>query len=112
MTRAITTHLMAGWLALLAGCTTPPQVDWDARVGSHTFDASVTELGPPDKSATLTDGTRVSEWLTARGWGAPNYHSFPDGRIIRTDSARGPDRWLQLTFAPDGRLRTWKRVVR
>ena len=102
-----------GLFALLAtGCTTPPKIDWDTRVGGYTFDAAVKDLGPPDKSATLTDGTKVAEWLGARGWSTPTYHSFPDGRVIRTDTGHGPDRWLRLTFAPDGKLKQWKHVWR
>ena len=102
--------LLAATLA--AGCTTPPQIDWDSRVGSQTFDATVSQLGPPDKTASLTDGTRVSEWLSVRGTSSPSYHSFPDGRVIRTEGTRGADRWLQLTFTPDGKLKSWKRVWR
>lgn len=113
MKRVAQFFLLTGLLVLLAtACTTPPKIDWDARVGVFTFDAAVREMGPPDKSAPLTDGTRVAEWLYIRGWSTPTYHSFPDGRVIRTDSARGPDRWLQLTFAPDGKLKSWKRVWR
>ena len=99
-------------LTFAAGCTTPPKVDWDARVGNFTFDQAVIELGPPEKSARLTDQSRVADWLVQRGTSNPTYHSFPDGRVIRTDGARGPDRLLRLTFAPDGKLKEWKRVWR
>lgn len=99
-------------LAFAAGCTTPPKVDWDARVGNFTFDQAVTELGPPEKSASLTDQSRVADWLVQRGWSNPTYHSFPDGRVIRTEGVRNPDRLLRLTFAPDGKLKDWKRVWR
>ena len=104
-------------LALLFGllataCTTTPKIDWDARVDSYTFDAAVKELGPPEKSAALTDGSRVADWLVARGRSTATYHSFPDGRVFRTDGVRDPDRLLRLTFAPDGKLRSWQRVWR
>ncbi|MEN9576965.1 MAG: hypothetical protein RL514_4820 [Verrucomicrobiota bacterium] len=97
---------------LAAACTTPPKTDWDARVGSYTFDAAVLELGPPEKSAPLTDGTRVADWLLARGRSNPNYHSFPDGRVIRTEGVRDQDQLLRLTFKPDGQLQRWQRVWR
>ncbi|MFM8469770.1 MAG: hypothetical protein ACKODH_07355 [Limisphaerales bacterium] len=101
------------WLALLiTACTTTPTIDWDARVGSYTFDGAVRDMGPPEKSANLADGTRVADWLVARGRNNPIYHSFPDGRVIRTEGVRDPDRLLRLTFAPDGRLKEWKRVWR
>lgn len=107
------THLLALLLTLLAtACVTPPAIDWDSRVGTHTFDATLTQLGPPDKSATLTDGTRIAEWLVQRGTSTPTYHTFPDGRVLRTEGVRGPDRWLQLTFNPDGKLKQWKRLWR
>lgn len=105
MKRAARLLLLAALLAgLAAGCKTVPPIDWDARVGGYTFDDAVKELGPPDKSATLSDGTR--------GWNTPTFHTFPDGRIIRTDGIRGPDRWLRLTFPPDGKLKEWRRVWR
>jgi uncharacterized membrane protein len=104
--------LLIALITNLTGCQTPASIDWNARVGTQTFDDTVKEFGPPEKSATLADGARVAEWLRARGQVTPTYHNLPDGRVIRTDAGRGPDVWLQLTFAPDGRLRSWKRVVR
>lgn len=106
------TQLLPLLLLLATACVTPPTIDWATRVGTHTFDATVKELGPPDKSATLTDGTRVAEWLVIRGTSNPSYHSFPDGRVLRTEGVRNPDRWLQLTFGPDGKLKESKRVWR
>lgn len=105
--------LLTTLLALLAtACTTPPKIDWDARVGTYTFDLAVKDMGPPEKSASLADGARVADWLVARGRSNPIYHSFPDGRVIRTEGVRDPDRLLRLTFAPDGKLKEWKRVWR
>lgn len=113
MKRAAQLLLLAALLAgLTTACQTVPPIDWDARVGGYTFDDAVKELGPPDKSATLSDGTRVAEWVVARGWNTPMFHTFPDGRIIRTDGIRGPDRWLRLTFPPEGKLKEWRRVWR
>ena len=40
-------------LLLAGGCTTKPQVDWNARVGSFTYDQAVVELGPPDRVTEL-----------------------------------------------------------
>ena len=67
----ITVRTGGKWLAMmlaalvLAGCVTQ-KIDWPARVGNYTHDQAVTELGPPDKSAKLTDGTVVADWLTHR----------------------------------------------
>ncbi|NBR85609.1 MAG: hypothetical protein EB141_09345 [Verrucomicrobia bacterium] len=97
---------------LLAGCVTTPKVDWDARINAFTYDQAVLELGPPEKSATLTDGSRVADWLTIRGQRNVTFHSFPDGRVMRLEGGRDPDRLLRLTFGPDGKLKEWKRLWR
>ena len=99
-------------LAGLAACQTVPPVDWQARVGHFTFDQAVQELGPPEKSALPSDGTRVADWLTARGQRNVVFHALPWGRVIQTEGVCDPDRLLRLTFGPDGQLREWKRVWR
>jgi hypothetical protein len=48
---------------LLSACATD-KTNWQSRIGSYTYDQAVIELGPPDKEAKLTDGTKVAEWLT------------------------------------------------
>ena len=106
---------------LLAGCATRPRIDWSSRVGNYTYDQAVLELGPPDKMATLTDGTRVAEWLTFRGrsggygasFGPHFYHPYFYGPPVAFYSEPpSPDRFLRLTFAPDGRLLDWRKVYR
>ena len=104
--------LLGLMLLIATACTTVPKIDWDARVGSYTFDAAVKDMGPPEKSAMLADATRVADWLTVRGRSNPNYHSFPDGRVVRTEGVRDPDQLLRLTFTTDGKLKEWKRVSR
>lgn len=107
-------------LLFLAGCATQ-KVDWNARVGSYSFDQAVLDFGPPDKQAKLTDGVMVAEWVTRRGyrmispaygfhdcggWGCRR-HAFPP--MIETES---PDYFLRLTFDADGRLKAWKKFAR
>jgi hypothetical protein len=46
----------------VGGCVTQ-KIDWSARVGNYTYAQAVMELGPPDKSAKLTDGTVVATGL-------------------------------------------------
>src|SRR2546426_3892320 len=94
------------------GCATP-KIDWNSRIANYTFDQAVTELGPPDKSAKLTDGTTVAEWLTGRGYTRgwvyshhafglyPPYYIGPG--IDYYDVAPGPNYYLRLTFGPDGK---------
>ncbi|NBV21525.1 MAG: hypothetical protein EBS05_06320 [Proteobacteria bacterium] len=99
-------------LAVLAGCATTPKTDWDKQIGTATFDQVVGELGPPEKSATLKDGSRVADWITLRGQQSASFHSMPDGRVIRMENGRDPDRVMRLTFGPDGKLKELKRIWR
>lgn len=122
-------HAGALWLALagllVPGCASRPRVDWDTRVGSYTFDNAVRELGPPDRSADLSDGGRVAEWLTRRGNpGSPSYAVWPAYRSRRSRSfdplgptwvpatPPSPDRFLRLTFGADSNLVAWESVNR
>lgn len=101
-------------LFLFIGCTAP-RVDWQARVGHYTRDQAITDLGPPDKTATLTDGTIVDEWLTrsSRVIVAPEPYFLPPGSYfgpatpVYTESYV-PAYFLRLTFSPDGILKAWK----
>ena len=100
-----------GWLVglvLLVGCAT--RTDWNARVGSYTYDDAVKELGPPDKAATTSDGSTVAEWLTARGQRHYAAGSVPAGRSsagyfngmgLGGEYYSTPDNFLRLTFGPD-----------
>jgi hypothetical protein len=68
----------------LTACATN-KIDWQSRVGNFTYDQAVLEFGPPDKEATLQDGTRVAEWLTSRGRGRPGADSVVS-RVFTTHS--------------------------
>src|SRR6185503_19674983 len=61
------TPLLTVWL--LAGCASTPKVDWNARVGNFTYDQAVAEMGPPDKSTKLSDGSTVADWITRKSSG-------------------------------------------
>lgn len=109
--------LVIGTLAV--GCATR-KINWAARVGQYTYDQTVKEIGPPDKQATLLDGTVVAEWLTRRGgyggYYSPGYAWYPYsfyGPLGPTYiDSYSPDYFLRLTFGPDGRLQEWKRFSR
>lgn len=107
------TAAMVATIFLLAGCATQ-RIDWQSRVGVYTYDQAVTDYGPPDKSAKLSDGSTVAEWLTRRGqvietaqpafyppgyWG-PAWSGY--------SSTYMPAHFLRLTFDPGGRLKSWK----
>src|SRR5262245_60285234 len=94
------------WLAVLliglGACATAPKIDWNSRVGTYTHDQAVLELGPPDRSASLTDGTKVVEWLMAHGriygftdysgfYSPYPYHFYPGPFVGYYSTSRTPD---------------------
>ena len=105
---------------LLAGCATR-RIDWNARVGNYTYDQAIVEMGPPDKSAKLTDGTIVAEWLTYRS--APTtyfrpyplysrHYLYPYPGFSYVESYPSYESFVRLTFGPDGVLKAWQRFSR
>ena len=100
-------------LAFLLGCATPG-IDWQARLGNYTYDQAVLELGPPENSATLSDGTRVGDWLISPGRsGGGGTYFITRGYIIHhIPDHDGPDRFARLTFDPQGRLTDYKSVLK
>jgi len=123
-------RLRVRWFALvtmllLAGCATT--VDWPSRVGTYTYDEAVKELGPPDKSATTTDGILVAEWLvrapqTRAGVGTADgmmlryhmgYYTYSPSMILNPwDVYTTPGQYLRLTFGPDRTLLSTKRITK
>ena len=95
---ALLTFLAAA--VLLLGCATT-RVDWNSRVGQYSYDDAVTEMGVPDRQATLSDGSIVAEWLERRGGAyGTSFHSRYS-RFQTYDVHEFPDRFLRLTFGPD-----------
>jgi len=101
-------------LFLVAGCATN-RIDWNARIGHYTFDQAVTELGPPDKQARLSDGRDVAEWVTrhylnntvAVGTG---FYGYPGG--VGYVQNVGPSTFetkLRLTFGTNNVLTAWSK---
>lgn len=109
--------LMAvAFILAAAGCATQ-RVDWQGRIGTYTYDQAITDLGPPEKSANLTDGTVVADWLTQRGGVLiNNYYPYGPGMIApigpTVTAVSAPNYYLRLTFDPKGRLKAWKRFTR
>jgi hypothetical protein len=104
--------LLVAIILNLGGCATGPKIDWQSRVGNYTFDDAVLELGPPDKMATLQDGVRVAEWLTARGLQTGGTF-YSVGRMVHhVPDPQAPDYFIRLTFDPEGKLTAYKRVVK
>lgn len=96
---------------LLAGCVTQ-RVDWDSRVGHYTYDQAVTEFGPPDKQARLTDGCVVAEWISRSYDGSTRiigggFYGDPGSGVIINEPPMYYENTLQLTFATNNVLAAW-----
>ncbi len=99
----------------ITGCQTTKPIDWNGRVGIYTFDQAVTDLGPPDKQARLSDGKTVAEWITHRNGGSSfsvgtgfygGNTGFGVGQTVGTGYS---DRVLKLTFSTNNVLSAWSR---
>jgi hypothetical protein len=99
---------MAAWF--ITGCQTTKPTDWNSRVGIYTFDQAVTELGPPDKQAKLSDGKTVAEWITHREGGGSfsvgtGFYGGNNGvGVSQTVGTGYNDRVLTLTFGTNNVL--------
>ncbi len=102
---------------IFTGCKSTPKVDWNSRIGNYTYDLAVAELGPPDKTAKLSDGKTVADWIkyshgggVSLGVGTGYYGGHTGvGTGVGTSTTRYPDRVLRLTFGPDGKLLEFKK---
>ena len=109
---ALLVSLLFAFLA--TGCATKPKTDWNARVGHYTFDQAVMDMGPPDRNVSLSDGSKVAEWVTGYSGGSGlsvGFGSF--GRntgvgVSQSIGSGGRERTLRLTFDKDGKLASWK----
>ncbi len=96
---------------LFVGCATHG-INWNNRIGTYTFDQAVSELGPPDKQAKLTDGRLVAEWVSRyySGGSAPigaGYYGYPGGTgVVRTQPSYYESK-LRLTFGTNNLLSSW-----
>ena len=101
---------------LLTGCASTPKADWNSRVGSYAYDEAVAEMGPPDKSAKLSDGSTVAEWFIKHGSsvsfgvGTGFYSRGTSVGVGQTVGTAPSGEYLRLTFGADSKLTTWERV--
>jgi hypothetical protein len=110
------TVLLAFAGSLGAGCRSTPKVNWDSRVGNYTYDQAVQELGPPDKTATLSDGKKVADWVQRSRGGGLSFGlgtGFSTGHtgvgVGQSIGTRSSDRVLRLTFDPENKLVSWSK---
>lgn len=99
---------------VFTGCATA-RVDWNARVGTFTYDQAVNELGPPDKQTQLTDGKTVAEWVSRYPAGpsvsvGTGFYGYPGGvTYVQTYPANYYENVLRLTFSTNHVLVAWKK---
>jgi hypothetical protein len=102
-------------IAFVAGCKTTPPIDWNSRVGTYTFDQAVTDFGPPDKQAKLSDGKTVAEWITHRSGGTglsvgTGFYTGGVGVGVGQSVGSGySDKILTLTFGTNSVLAAWSK---
>ena len=103
---------------VITGCKSTPKIDWNSRVGNYTYDQAVVDMGPPDKSAKLSDGKTVAEWIRRRqsgglslGLGSGGYvgGGTAVGGGIGTSTGGYSERITTLTFGADGKLISWSK---
>jgi hypothetical protein len=99
-------------LALFLTACATNKVDWQSRVGNYSYDQAVLEFGPPDKEATLQDGTRVSEWLTSRGRSQGGFATYMGRGLVHVSNDISPDYYLRLTFDPSGKLQSFRKYAK
>jgi hypothetical protein len=101
--------------AFIIGCDTTPPIDWNSRVSAYTFDQAVTDLGPPDRQAKLSDGKTVAEWITQRSGGTglsvgTGFYTGGVGVGVGQSLGSGyPDHVLKLVFGTDNKLASWSK---
>jgi hypothetical protein len=108
--------LVACWFLfvclVLAGCASTRKIDWNSRLGTYNYDQAVTELGPPDKSAVLSDNSRVAEWLIYRGGSYGTVYTYQGAWVHSFQESSAPDSFLRLTFDSQGILRSWNKLLK
>ena len=93
----------------LVGCASK-KIDWSTRLNNYTYDQAVVELGPPDKSAKLSDGTTIAEWYQHRSGPSIGLGTGVSSGSVGVGIGvpiSGPNvRVMRLTFDPEGVLRS------
>ena len=102
---------LAAGLILLAGCATH-RIDWNARIGSYNFDQAVSDFGPPDKQAKLSDGRLVAEWITRYNSGGTvavgtGLYGYPGSVGFVPTTPSYFESKLRLTFDTSNVLAAW-----
>jgi hypothetical protein len=106
---------------LLPGCSSPPKIDWDSRIGNYTYDQAVQEMGPAENESTLSDGSKVGDWFVRRGPTTSvgvgmgmggGYSTGGVGVGVGRTSSTQFNHYLRLTFDPAAKLVRWENITR
>jgi hypothetical protein len=109
--------------ALFTACAHRPKVDpninWNERIGSYTYEQALAELGRPNVIAESSEG-RTADWILSQspqmsfgfGVGHGVYGSHVGTGVGVGTSVTPPPHgeYLHLTFDPEGKLKSWSRV--
>jgi hypothetical protein len=107
--------ILALAVAFLAGCATTPPIDWNSRVGHYTYAQAVTEFGPPDRQARLSDDKVMYKWFVQPPVGprfnsGMSYYGNNGFGAGQTPGSGINSQMLQLTFDTNGTLIAWSRT--
>ena len=93
-----------------------PNIDWNSRIGSYTYEQAVAELGKPDAVADSNDG-KIADWVLKRspnmsfgfGVGGGSFGSHGGTGVGVGTSVTPPPsgEYLRLVFDPQGKLTAW-----
>jgi hypothetical protein len=109
--------------ALFTACVHRPKLDpninWNERIGSYTYEQALAEIGKPDVIAESSEG-RTADWILKRspqmsfgvGLGSGVYGSHVGTGVGVGTSVSPPPHgeYLHLTFDSEGKLKAWSRV--
>ena len=105
--------LLVAAALIFAGCATH-RVNWSARVGTYTYDQAIIDLGPPDRTAKLTTGQTVAEWISRFYYGGTTtvvgggyYSGYPGGISVIQNPPVYRENRLRLTFSTNNILTNW-----
>lgn len=105
---------------LITGCATTTSADWNSRVGHYTYAQAVSELGPPNRQVSLSNGGTEFRWFL-RSHPNDNFGVGVNNNNINNNGMNnfGPNQnmgpsfnnryYLQLTFDANGVLTAWSK---
>ena len=115
--------ILTALLLAAGGCATHPKVDpninWNSRIGSYTYEQALAELGRPDAVVESSAG-KAADWILKRGsqmsFGLGVGHSVFGPHVgtgvgVGTSVSPPPHgQYLHLAFDPEGKLTSWQKV--